>query len=835
MTIRRLLSAVLLTALVVIGAPVASASAATQQGLSWASIGLPGTTPTTGGTPLNVIACPVSGTCLTGSATGDIYFGASITSTSSPWIKVVAGIGTAIVGLACPTTTLCVALRSDGSVLTSTNPTSAASSWATSQAEVGQTEVALSCISANACFAVDASGNFLSTTSPTSGAWAASALPSGSVPTVLNCTSDPMCLVGTNGGQVLVSSGPSAISPTWSRSVLGSGDWISSIYCTSVSFCAVGTAQSQVVTSTNPTSATPAWTTQVDPVTAGIEPVIVTCASPSLCVAVAEDHTALFSTNPTAGSASWTSVLYGIGSYSVPMNALVCTTTTFCAGVDGQGNVDFTRNPTGAQNYFWLVDPVDLTTSITSTVCNADVSCLATDAGGDVLTTLSTTRLAAWTTKKLGAGQLVSSACSGQALCVVGDAAGSIHWSTTAFAAAPTWTAVALGGGVSITAISCPTTTYCAAIDANNNFWVTGTPTGAASGWTEVALPDTQGLSALSCPATGTCAVSDFAGGVVRSTSPATASSWVATQVAPVGGITALSCGSATTCIAGASNGAVYSSSTAFGAGPSWSAQTALPSSVSGISCTTATVCTAMSQAPVSTADGGSTWTAATGTPPTVGYSVSCANAGTCVIGGEGSLSIGVAGGTPQLTQGLPATTTYDATGPVTLSVIANGTPAPTLTWQGSTDGTTFTTIPGATGPSITLSQATAATLKSVQVTATNGFGSATSSTTLSRQFFVPVTTLPSAIPGTAYQPVTLTAANIGVSTSPYITTVKWKRVTFPKGMTLSTTGVLGGTPSKHYIAPASITVSATETVVTFNGTRNVVTKTVVTATFPFG
>jgi len=51
------------------------------------------------------------------------------------------------------------------------------------------------------------------------------------------------------------------------------------------------------------------------------------------------------------------------------------------------------------------------------------------------------------------------------------------------------------------------------------------------------------------------------------------------------------------------------------------------------------------------------------------------------------------------------------------------------------------------------------------------------------------------ATPGTAYGPVTLQAANPGASTSPYVTALKWKKVTLPKGMKLSSTGVLSGTP----------------------------------------
>ena len=81
---------------------------------------------------------------------------------------------------------------------------------------------------------------------------------------------------------------------------------------------------------------------------------------------------------------------------------------------------------------------------------------------------------------------------------------------------------------------------------------------------------------------------------------------------------------------------------------------------------------------------------------------------------------------------------------------------------------------------------------------------------------------------------MTLQAANLGTSTSPYTTTLKWKKVTLPKGLKLSSAGVLSGTPSTKLVAgPSSVTVQVTETVTTLNGKKNVKTKTTVGATIP--
>ena len=100
--------------------------------------------------------------------------------------------------------------------------------------------------------------------------------------------------------------------------------------------------------------------------------------------------------------------------------------------------------------------------------------------------------------------------------------------------------------------------------------------------------------------------------------------------------------------------------------------------------------------------------------------------------------------------------------------------------------------------------------------------------------FGITTGSLPNARPGTPYGPVTLHAAGLGVSDSPYTTTLKWKKLSLPNGLKLSSAGVLSGTPSKKLVAgPASVTVQVTETVTTRNGRKKVKTTTPVQATIP--
>ena len=100
--------------------------------------------------------------------------------------------------------------------------------------------------------------------------------------------------------------------------------------------------------------------------------------------------------------------------------------------------------------------------------------------------------------------------------------------------------------------------------------------------------------------------------------------------------------------------------------------------------------------------------------------------------------------------------------------------------------------------------------------------------------FAVATTSLPKASPGTPFGPISLQAGGLGVSASPYVTTLKWKKVTLPKGLKLSAAGVLSGTPSAKRAAPSSVTVQVTETVITLNGKKKVKTPTTVQATILF-
>ena len=91
---------------------------------------------------------------------------------------------------------------------------------------------------------------------------------------------------------------------------------------------------------------------------------------------------------------------------------------------------------------------------------------------------------------------------------------------------------------------------------------------------------------------------------------------------------------------------------------------------------------------------------------------------------------------------------------------------------------------------------------------------------------------LPAATRGKSYGPVALHTGGASKSSPGYTTSFRWAKVTLPKGLTLSSTGILAGTPSTTLSAGlSSVTVKATETVTTVDGSTRVVTKTTVQAT----
>jgi hypothetical protein len=119
-----------------------------------------------------------------------------------------------------------------------------------------------------------------------------------------------------------------------------------------------------------------------------------------------------------------------------------------------------------------------------------------------------------------------------------------------------------------------------------------------------------------------------------------------------------------------------------------------------------------------------------------------------------------------------PSSISVTAGATVSFSAAASGSPAPTLKWQVSTDGTNWSDIDGATSPTYSLTPSAADSGKQYHAVFTNAVGSVTTNTATLTVNTVPVvTTQPSSISVTAGATVSFSAAASG-SPAP---TLKWQ------------------------------------------------------------
>jgi YVTN family beta-propeller protein len=149
-----------------------------------------------------------------------------------------------------------------------------------------------------------------------------------------------------------------------------------------------------------------------------------------------------------------------------------------------------------------------------------------------------------------------------------------------------------------------------------------------------------------------------------------------------------------------------------------------------------------------------------------------------------------------------PASQTVVTGQEVTFSVATTGTPTPNVQWEASTDGgATFTAIPGATSDTYSFTATPAENGDLYEALITNPVGSITTTVATLQVFSITTTTLPQATPGVAYR-VQLEAVG---GPTPYTWTYTGD---LPKGMKLTSGGVLSGTPNRRNVAPGTDTVT---------------------------
>jgi hypothetical protein len=157
-----------------------------------------------------------------------------------------------------------------------------------------------------------------------------------------------------------------------------------------------------------------------------------------------------------------------------------------------------------------------------------------------------------------------------------------------------------------------------------------------------------------------------------------------------------------------------------------------------------------------------------------------------------------------------------------TFTATATGNPAPTFSESGTLPSgiglTNAGVLSGTTDQSGTFP---------ITLTATNGTSPDASQSftlTVTMLFQISTSSLPDATPGQTYGPVQLRAIGTGPGA-----TLKWKKAgLLPRGLKLTSAGILMGTPNAKLVAGSNlpVPVKVTETVITFQGTKRIKTKT---------
>ena len=188
-------------------------------------------------------------------------------------------------------------------------------------------------------------------------------------------------------------------------------------------------------------------------------------------------------------------------------------------------------------------------------------------------------------------------------------------------------------------------------------------------------------------------------------------------------------------------------------------------------------------------------------------------------------LTVNQSGTPPTITSANNATFMQGQPGTFTMS--ATGSPPPTFSETGALPSGITLTSAGVLSGTTDQSGSFSFTIKAsngVSPDATELF-----SLTVTMLFQISTSSLPPTTPGQTYAPVQLHAIGQGPGA-----TLKWKKAgTFPKGLKLTSAGVLSGTPNVRLVVGTNqpVPVKVTETVITKNGRKKIKTKTTVSKT----
>jgi hypothetical protein len=290
------------------------------------------------------------------------------------------------------------------------SPASAASSY-TQTIDSPNSLNAVSCISGKTCVVSDSRGELLSTKNASASAaatWTAWMGPGFSPSHALDCPTKKLCLLSAGGGALYYAA---AVGGAWTEAY------------------------------------TPAY---------GVD--AISCSSAAFCVD-GQNGEGYFRYSTEPASTSWELEQEG----SASMNAVDCTSTSFCAIADGAGSVHVAKSKTKIESGPWVTSDVDGSRALHGIACTSSSSCLAIDGAGNVLRlALSGEGAATPTTQNIdGSNDLTAITCPTASICTVADSQGGVYVSIDGGAS---WIKSYAFGG-SLTSVSCASETLCVTVD----------------------------------------------------------------------------------------------------------------------------------------------------------------------------------------------------------------------------------------------------------------------------------------------------------------------------------------------------------------------------------
>ena len=189
---------------------------------------------------------------------------------------------------------------------------------------------------------------------------------------------------------------------------------------------------------------------------------------------------------------------------------------------------------------------------------------------------------------------LVSLACTGASLCIVGDEYDQIFRSTTPSAGSDSWTPEATAE--SAYALACPSASLCVGATRGNILVSTEVGNPSAGRWVSTPISGGYGnMEDVTCPTSSLCLAVDSGGLLLRSTEPTGGpSAWTVEDLGG-GALVSISCPTATFCAAATRQGSVLTTHNPTGGAGAWTTTNVAPSTyeITTMACASASLCVA--------------------------------------------------------------------------------------------------------------------------------------------------------------------------------------------------------------------------------------------------